>query len=801
MKFLSTLLSKALQHKLILAGIGIMLASLSALPRLVCQRFGLKRMKQPREEDPAVTQTSSQQGVDPQPASLQPSSKTSSPWPQMRPLRTVTSIAMNHRLTLVVAILLLALGAAMVRFYQGQAPETVYLIAYIGRYQTKGYDELNELALRRVISSELNGRWPGVRFELKVFKTEAANDYNDSRKAYEEISADGRFIVVVDNTWGSGLKSVADIIRNRKIPVIATNGDKQDVDYGLNVVFVGNDDKVPEKVTRFCAHILKNSEAVFITEKKYGLTARFNEEFKKYPTKIIPLEVTSSVPNDGDKVRVLKELDSLLNAKAASREKLTVILNLHSKWGDIIIDHINQSSVPVTILGGPYITNRKLDVIGLKNDKTLIKLTYPRDAISNRVRHYAEKIQKEYPEVFKELDTQLFIKRCLDAASIIQKIIDYHAARHTAISREGFIKFFQEKLINQYITRQDKLYSFNELYSFDRDLVLIDERIFEQYSQGGVSPYPLQLNASGVVVPNITFGLEITNIPNIDIKRRVYRADFLLWFQYPALKDDYARDLKDIQDYMLFKNGTNIVARELFPNRSASDEMVHRFYKITGEFFATNVDLKSYPLDTQELNIELQMINPSEDLLISFDRQSLNRNALNIDEWAMQNVQVTIDNYITKSLWRGYSLEDKRPRKFKVLNVRMPVSQQLAAPLLTIIFPLGIIGLAAVALLFVRDDSFSNIGEVCVGLFLTIVTYSIVFAQITPRLNVMTIADKLFYATFLTVFFVFLKIIIFNSNLVGDSFRSLANARANHIGSISLLGYVLLMTGILFQLI
>jgi hypothetical protein len=149
----------------------------------------------------------------------------------------------------------------------------------------------------------------------------------------------------------------------------------------------------------------------------------------------------------------------------------------------------------------------------------------------------------------------------------------------------------------------------------------------------------------------------------------------------------------------------------------------------------------------------------------------------------------------------GYPLEDKRPLKFKVLNVSIPISQQLAAPLLTIIFPLGIIGLAAVALLFVKDDSFSNIGEVCVGLFLSIVTYSIVFAQITPRFNVMTVADKLFYATFLTVFFVFLKVIIFNSGIISGRFRSQASKRATQIGVIAFLGYLLLIMGILFQLV
>ncbi len=107
------------------------------------------------------------------------------------------------------------------------------------------------------------------------------------------------------------------------------------------------------------------------------------------------------------------------------------------------------------------------------------------------------------------------------------------------------------------------------------------------------------------------------------------------------------------------------------------------------------------------------------------------------------------------------------------------------------------IGIAAIAILFVKDTSFEHVGEVCIGIFLSIATYSIGFAQLTPRTNVLTIADILFYGTFVIVLLIFLKVIFFNSNLISDSVRNWAGHRANSIGGVALLVYVVLIGAII----
>jgi hypothetical protein len=102
-------------------------------------------------------------------------------------------------------------------------------------------------------------------------------------------------------------------------------------------------------------------------------------------------------------------------------------------------------------------------------------------------------------------------------------------------------------------------------------------------------------------------------------------------------------------------------------------------------------------------------------------------------------------------------------------------------------------GLTAIAVLTVKDNSFTNTGQICIGIFLSIVTYSIAFAQIAPRSSGLTIADVPFYGTFFTIFLVVLKVILLNSSMLSDHVRDWVNERASTIGIVALFCYGLMI--------
>ena len=66
-------------------------------------------------------------------------------------------------------------------------------------------------------------------------------------------------------------------------------------------------------------------------------------------------------------------------------------------------------------------------------------------------------------------------------------------------------------------------------------------------------------------------------------------------------------------------------------------------------------------------------------------------------------------------------------------------------------------------MMFVRDISFENLGEVSAGIFLSIIAFSIALSDFVPRSSELTKADLLFWITFTIVFISFMTVIIMNA--------------------------------------
>jgi len=102
-------------------------------------------------------------------------------------------------------------------------------------------------------------------------------------------------------------------------------------------------------------------------------------------------------------------------------------------------------------------------------------------------------------------------------------------------------------------------------------------------------------------------------------------------------------------------------------------------------------------------------------------------------------------------------------KKFQVFSFRLFLHRSVVGPFLEIILPLLLIGLVAISLLFVRNVAFENVGEVSVGTFLGIITFSIAIASVSPSSDYVTKSDLLFWLTFMVVLTCFLTIIVINS--------------------------------------
>jgi hypothetical protein len=122
-----------------------------------------------------------------------------------------------------------------------------------------------------------------------------------------------------------------------------------------------------------------------------------------------------------------------------------------------------------------------------------------------------------------------------------------------------------------------------------------------------------------------------------------------------------------------------------------------------------------------------------------------------------------VDNRISASMRGDPENREGSLTTFKTFAFRLVVARKFVGPFLEIILPLVLIGFIAIALLYVKDISFENLGEVSVGTFLGIITFSIALSNISPSSDYLTRADLLFWLTFMVVLVSFMTVIVINS--------------------------------------
>jgi hypothetical protein len=660
-------------------------------------------------------------------------------------------------------ILILMAGFFWIYFkkpFSGVGKKTKY-VAYIGRYtppkdakiKIPKFDLLHEVTLRSYVNKII---LPDTKLELKAFS--CRNDGKVSDSIYNVIASDSSIVAVIDNTWGEHIRNCASTIKEKNIPVISINADRNKLDFGGNVIFTGNNDNVPSDIAAFVKKILHTKEVNFITEEDYALHANYLETFSREGIKINKMFSIKAKEFSKDSARFYDEITQYYKSNPKEQERLT-ILSVHFTIGSNLIAYINNNFDKMKMLGHAYIVNTGLlKKFGEKNDNQLIIISNPTDAVTKRLYGDIETLKKKFPDYFDMKNHQMFVERCLDATEILKNKFDLSKKEgfeniDSTVSKGAFIKFFHT-LKNKTIEEED------EIYEFDSALTVIPELYFTEYSGGKLHSYPLQLNLERKVIPNLFFGMEIVDIYNIDMNANSFTADFYYWVKLDSSN-------KDAEKFIIFQNmKQNESSKELIFDKT-DGATIYKLYKVSGIFFV-NFVLKEYPFDHQEIYIRAEILNPSDRLKVSFDQKNFELDEKAIDkfkitEWEKQKYYVTVDNEIQRGMHGDPDIEEDQLNEFKNIYFRLDVKRKFVTPLLEIILPAIMIGIISLTLLFMPDVSFENLGEVSIGIFMSIVAFSISYSASTPNSDDLTKADYLFWLTFMVVLLNFLVVVVLNA--------------------------------------
>jgi len=645
-------------------------------------------------------------------------------------------------------------------------PTKTCVIAYIGRYtdvkdttpperrSPGSFDLLHETVLRDKLATL--GDSLGMRFDLRTFDNRRDPATSDS--LYRYIARDTSIQLVIDNTWGEHLIPSAPTIRENAIPVLSMNADRDQANFGPSVLFLGNDDNVPVNMSAYLRNVLGLKRVVMASEQDYALHARF-------------LEVLGG--DEGIEVRPLFTLrkndtttiGSTITALVAyyrsnpSERSVPLLLNVHSNIGDRIIAALDTTVDSLTIIGGAYVTSLgSLQRFGRRGNagNRCIMMGRPTDAVSRSIALDLDRYRANRPEIFDSPSTPFFIGRCETVVDLV-KALFRDSALHADPARVRIatgLAGFAERAIP----------GTADLYEFDADRNLLTDVFFTLYQGdrrgGDFRSLPIQINRQRAQIPDLQFGLDIQSIHDIDVDKNTFKADFFYW-----VKVDTA--FRRAEEELLFRN---LIESESAPTRvmeKIDGSTLYRLYKVSGTFGHQYI-LRDYPLDEQELVISLEVLSPTDRLRVSFDKESIEIDPsilerFRVQAWKKQKYYVTVDNHVRTSLRGDPELRPGKPAVFKTIAFRLLVQRKFLGPFLEIVLPLVLIGFVAISLLYVSDISFANLGDVIVGTFLGIITFSIVLSNITPSSDYLTRADILFWTTFCVVLISFMTVIIVNA--------------------------------------
>lgn len=636
------------------------------------------------------------------------------------------------------------------------------VVAYIGRYtnakdtlpveqqKPSPFDLLHERVLHDYFD-RLSDSLGNVRLVLKTFDCQREARVSDS--LYRAIAADSSIALVVDNTWGAQLIPSAPKILAGRIPVISMNADRDSAEFGATAIFIGNDDDVPGQMADYLSRGLNIKRVNLISETDYALHPRYLKDLETGGITVGRLFGFQG--KDKDKEGLQRMIDSVIAwyKSTPSERTIPLLLNAHNIAGDNIIDALDSALDGVTLVGGAYVASVKASKkFGRHPANRIIIMGRPTDAVSRDVALDVVHFQSQAPTIFDSPSTPFFLQRCRAVTAFIGKILSDSATAQNPTRKA--IASGIERLRGHSVIGDD------DLYDLDTAGNLQEEVYFTTYQGGQSLSLPIQLNRAHQPVPNLFLGIDMVSIHDLDVNTNTFKADFFYW-----IKVDSA--ISSAEKFLLFTNMVeNQSSRQLLMEK-IDGRILYRLYKTSG-LFQQQYELINYPLDEQELAIHLEILNPSDKLRISFDQKSVEEDPAILDRfkvqaWKKLRYFVTVDNRVTESMRGDPERREGEPTVFKTISFRLQVKRKLLGPLLEIVLPLSLIGFISIALLYVKDISFENLGEVSVGTFLGIITFSIALSNITPNSDYLTRADLLFWTTFLIVLISFMTIIVVNS--------------------------------------
>lgn len=319
------------------------------------------------------------------------------------------------------------------------------------------------------------------------------------------------------------------------------------------------------------------------------------------------------------------------------------------------------------------------------------------------------------------------------------------------------------------------------LVHFNRDGEEDGSHYFELHKPGNRPMAHLkQLNSENKLIPALQIGINEFQIRRVDVERGEFDAEFICSTTiHSKLKNTVLSEMEKLRakeealdEYSEERSATGDPRGRLvqypmlsgllsIPNMRADgsvaqigqtdrtvDNIEYRVYKVRGTF-AADLNTIRYPFDSHRIGVELQAAVPDHLLTLTAQRVESTAFEENQRGWILNWIHGLVDNRVANGNPLALSNDHTVTRQFKEFAIMVGVTRNIFQPMLVIMLPLILLGLAAIGIMYLgeKETMGKSPSELAMGVVLAVVAYSISYADVVPRSGGATHSDLLYLVT------------------------------------------------------
>ncbi len=253
----------------------------------------------------------------------------------------------------------------------------------------------------------------------------------------------------------------------------------------------------------------------------------------------------------------------------------------------------------------------------------------------------------------------------------------------------------------------------------------------------------------------VQVGMFLSNVNDIDLKTCIYTADFYVWYRWTGDIDPAATtELMNVVEQW----GTTEKALYSAPEVLPSGEK-YQLVRIQGKF-NNKFPLHAYPLDNQDVVIELENLSHSRDEIVYVaDQAETSFNpGIRLPGWTLHGHTFAVEDYRYPTKF-GLPPSHQRTSAYSRIVFRLHLGRPVLSYTFKMLVPVLIVLCSTFAIFWLGPSQIDSRVSIAITALLSAVALNITVVSNLPLVGYQVLVDKIYNLTYVVVFLALLAAI------------------------------------------